>query len=72
MHISVNIIRYCYVIDHIVTVEVEVVDMGFFSIEISLKSLKSLRILEKLHDCVKVQIVTRETQVLLRIILSPD
>jgi hypothetical protein len=72
MYVPVYIIRNSYVIDHIVSVEVEVVDMRVLVIEISLESFKSLRLLEKLHNRVEVQIVTRETQVLLRIILCPD
>ena len=72
MNVPVFIIGNSYVIDHIVTVKVEVVDMRVFGIEIPLKSLKSLRLLEKIHNCVKVQIVTWETQVLLGIVLCPD
>ena len=72
MNVPIFIIGNSYVIDHIVTVKVEVVDMRVFGIEIPLKSLKSLRLLEKIHNCVKVQIVTWETQVLLGIVLCPD
>jgi hypothetical protein len=72
MNVPVNIIRNSYVVNHIVTVEVEVVDMRVLVIEISLESFKSLRLLKKLHNRVEVQIVTRETQVLLGVVLCPD
>jgi hypothetical protein len=67
--LTVNIIGYCKVIDVTVVVQVEVVDPGVLIVEASFKSFKRLRLLEKLHDCVEVQVVTRETQVFLRIIL---
>jgi len=72
MHVPVFIIRNSYVVNHIVTVEVEVVDVRVLVIEISLESFKSLRLLEELHNRVEVQIVTRETQVFLGIVLCPD
>jgi hypothetical protein len=70
--ISVDKIRYSYVVSHVVGVEVEVVDMGILIVEVSFESFKRFRFLEQLHNCVEVEIVTRETQVFLRIVLCPD
>ena len=72
MNIAVNIIGDGYVVNHVVTVKVEVVDPGVLVVEVPLEGLEGLRLLEKLHHCVEIQIVTRETQVLLRIVLCPD
>ena len=72
VNIAVDIVGDSQVINHVVAVEVEVVDPGVLVVEISLEGFESLRLLEKLHHCVEIQIVTRETQVFLRIVLCPD
>jgi len=70
VHVAIDIIRYGQVINISVSVKVEVVYPGFLIVETFFKGFKRLRLLEKLHDCIEVQVVTRETQVFLRIILS--
>ncbi len=72
MNIAVDIVGDGQVINHVVTVKVEVVDPGVLVVEVPLESFEGLRLLEKLHHCVEIQIVTRETQVFLRIVLCPD
>ncbi len=67
--LPVDIVRHSKIIDVTVIVQVEVIDPGVLIVEVSFESFKRLRLLEKLHDCVEVQVVTRETQVFLRIIL---
>jgi len=72
MNIFVDIVGYCYIINQVVTVKVEVVDMGIFSIEVSLKGFKRFRFLEKFHDRVEIKIIPRQTEVFLRVVLGPD
>ncbi len=72
MNIAVDIVGDSQVINHVVTVKVEVVDPGVLVVEVPLECFEGLRLLEKLHHCVEIQIVTRETQVLLRIVLCRD
>ena len=72
MDISFGEVGNGNVINHVVTVKVEVVYPGVLVVEASLEGFKGLRLLEEIHDCVEVQIVTRETQVFLRVILRHD
>jgi hypothetical protein len=72
VNIAVDIVGDGQVINHVVTVKVEVVDPGVLVVEVPFEGFEGLRLLEKLHHCVEIQIVTRETQVLLRIVLCRD
>jgi hypothetical protein len=67
--VAVGIVRYREIINISVHVQVEVIDPGVLVVEVSFKGLQCLRLLEKFHNCVEVQVVTRETQVFLRVIL---
>ena len=72
MNILVGIVSYCYIINQVVAVKVEVVDMCIFSIEVSLKGFKRFRFLEKFHDRVEIKIIPWQAEVFLRIVLCPD
>ncbi len=72
MHVAVAVIGYCDVVHPPVAVEVKVVDPGIPVVEASLEALKGRGIAEEIHDRVKIEVVTRETQVFLREVLAAD
>ncbi len=60
------------VVNPAVAVEVEVVDAGILAVKSHFKAFQGFRLLEQLHGSVEIQVITRETQVILLPILSPD
>ncbi len=69
---AVAVVRHGDVINPPVTVKVEVVDPRVLFIKASLKRLEGGRVAEQVEDRVEVEVVTGETQVLLRVVLCPD
>jgi hypothetical protein len=72
VYLPVYIVGNRYVVDEVVPVEIKVVDPGVPVIEVPFELLKGLRLLEEIHHGIEVHVVTRETQVLLRPVLSAD
>ncbi len=72
MHITISVVGDGYVVNHVVAVEVQVIDPCVLIVDVSLERFEGLRLLEEIHDCVEVQVITRETQVFLRVILGAD
>jgi hypothetical protein len=72
MYITVNVILDHDVVDKIIVVKVEVVDPGIFVIQASFETFKCFRFLEQVHHCIKVEVVTRQAEVLCRVVLCPD
>jgi hypothetical protein len=72
MYPAVAVVRYGNVVNPPVTVKVEVVDPRIPVVETSLEGFKGGGIAEQVQNRIKVQVVTRETQVLLREVLCPD
>jgi len=71
MYISIDIIGNGYIVHHVVPVQVEVIDPGILVIQIPFKAFKGLRFLEQLHHGIKVEIVARQTEILIRHALGP-
>ncbi len=72
MHLAVPVIGNSNVINTVVAVKVEIVDPVIPVVETSLERLKSHGIAEQVHYSVKIEVVTRETQVFLREVLAAD
>ena len=70
MIISIGVISNCDIVDEVIAVEIKIIDLRFLIVKVSLKSFKSFRLLEKLHHRVEVEIVSGQSQVFIRIILS--
>jgi hypothetical protein len=65
MYITIYNIRYIDVINMVVTVKVQIIDILALIIKTPLKAFKCFRFLKQFHDGKEIQVVTRETQVLL-------
>ena len=69
VHISIDIIGNRNIIYEVVTIQVQVIDGGFFVIQAPLKSFQGFRFLEQIHHGVEIQVVSRQTQVFIGIVL---
>ena len=63
MDITVHIVMYCDIINQVIPVQVQVVDPGILIVEVSLETFQGFGLLEKFHHCIKIHVVTRESQV---------
>jgi len=71
MKITVGIIGNGYIVNQVVSVQVEVIDPGILIVQISFKSFQCLRFLEQLHHGIEVKIVTRQAKIFIRLVLGP-
>ena len=69
MYVAVNKILNHYVVDKIIVIQVEVIDPGIFIIQGFFETFKCFRFLEQVHHGVKVEVVTRQSEVLCRGVL---
>jgi hypothetical protein len=72
MHFSVWIVCNSDVIDVVIAVQVQVVDRRLLIIQTSLKFFEGLRLLEQVHHGVEVQVVSRQTKILIGIVLGSN
>ena len=63
MYFSIHIIRYRYVIDHVIAIKVKVIDPGIFIIQVPFKSFQCFRFLKQVHHSVEVKVISRQTKV---------
>jgi len=64
VNIPVSIIDHPYVVDPVVSVQVKVIDPGILIIQVAFKTLEGFRFLKEFHHGKEVQIVSRQTQVI--------
>lgn len=57
MKVAFNLIRNPDIVDIVVTIQIEVINFGFFVIEFFLKTFQCFGFLKKFHYCVKIQII---------------
>lgn len=68
--ISISIIDHFDIVDQVIAVQVEVVDFSIGGIEVTFKPFECFRLLEEVHHGVEVQVITREVQFFISVILS--
>jgi len=71
MHISIHIIGNSYIVNQIVSVEIEVVDPGILIIQLSFEGFQRFGFLEQIHYSIEVKIVTRKSEIFIRHVLGP-
>ena len=69
MNITIDIIQYRNIVNIVVAIKVKVVDDLVRIVEASLKSLECCRFPEQVHYSVKIQVITWQTKIFLRIVL---
>lgn len=69
MNIPVNIVKDLYIIDVIIVIQVKIVDPGVLIVQAPFKPFKGFRFLEQFHYCIKIEVITRQTQIFIRIVL---
>jgi hypothetical protein len=70
VNIPIDKIRNRNIINEVVTIQVQIIDHLFLTVQRLLKFLQGLRFLEKVHDGIEVKVVSRQTQVFIGIILG--
>jgi hypothetical protein len=71
MNITIDEIMNRYIVNQVITVKIKVVYPGIGIVETPFKAFQSLRLLEELHYGIEVQIVARQTEILIRPFLGP-
>ena len=71
MNITIDVILNRYIVDQIITVQIKIVYPGIGIVETPFKAFEGLGLLEELHYGIKVQIVARQTKILIRPLLGP-
>jgi hypothetical protein len=69
MQIFFGVIEYPYIIDPVITVQIQIVDPGILVVQAPFKILKGFRFLKEFHHCKEVQVVTWQSQISVSIIL---
>jgi hypothetical protein len=64
---SVYIVMHCYIVDIIIAVQIEVVYPQIRIVKLSFEFLKGLRLLEEIHYRVKIEIVSGQSKVIVRV-----
>lgn len=68
MDISVDIVLHGYIVDIIIAVQIEVVDPRIRIVQISFEFLEGLRLLEEIHYCIKIEVVSGQSKIIVRVI----